>query len=51
MVKRNNDPGQNKIGLKTPSLHGNNSEFGAKEVNLILFWVSEKLTLYTTCNM
>ena len=39
MLKRNKDPERNQIGLKTPSLHGNNSEFGANEVNSILFWI------------
>ena len=31
----NKDPGQNYLAHKTPSLCGNNSEFSAKEVNLI----------------
>ena len=30
------DPGQNEADLKPPSLHGNNSEFDAKEINFIM---------------
>ena len=33
------NPGKNYIDLKTSSSHENNSQFGAKEVNLILSWV------------
>ena len=37
------DQGKNKIDIKTPCLNGNNSQFGANEVNLILPWI---LTLW-----
>ena len=39
MLKKNKDPGRYQIGRKPPSLHGNNSEFGANEVNSFLFWI------------
>ena len=38
-------PGPNVSDLKTPSLHGNNSEFGANEVNLLLSWVYTDYTV------
>ena len=36
----------NQIDLKTPSLNENNSEFGAKEVDLIHSWVLMNQSTY-----
>ena len=34
----NPNPTEHLVGLKAPSLHGNNGEFGSKDVNLKMSW-------------